>query len=661
MHYPTGHSKKFLLLILLVLHFGCREGAKTPAKAPVSSLAIKPAMQPLPFGSITANGWLKMEIQRNLNGFTGYLDSLAPDLILQDDIYGRNRLGKNVKNKDVGAISDAGEWQAQFLWWNSETQSNWLDGLVRSSILAKDSQMMAKAQNHINRLLATQDADGYIGIYDIDLRYHFEDENGELWSKATLYRALLAWYEYSRDKQVLDALVRATDNVILNYPINAAHPFYSKNPNAGGLTHGLVFTDVLERMYFLTGQKKYLDYCGFLYKDFSEQTLNEDAQYKKLQDTSLALMGHGVHTYEHLRPLVAACYATGKKEYQSALNNFLKKIDATTTPSGALAGDEFIGGRRGNAIETGYEFCSLQEGMAGWISLLEKTGDRAYAAKAEKIVFNAAMGASHPAESSICYLKTDNAYMLTGGKHGDTTDRHQTRYRYSPVHKEAAVCCVPNAGRILPYYVQSMWMKDKDGLAATLLGPCAVSIEVNGRQISITEETNYPFENSFRFRIDTDKPGFFPIRIVKPVWAKSVKASIPFKEYNGFLVFTESWNKKDSFTLHFDAEVTVHPDKNGEIYFQYGPLVLCRQINGTDSITKKYGIKGFQEKMYRSSESNSLLYNKAPVIPTKKYVSGSPVVFTTTFIQKKSGEAETAYLIPMYHTILRQVTFKPNR
>ena len=102
--------------------------------------------------------------------------------------------------------------------------------------------------------------------------------------------------------------------------------------------------------------------------------------------------------------------------------------------------------------------------MDAWISLLGKTGNRAFGDKAEHLFFNAAMGAIHPTESAICYLKTDNAFSLTGGKNGDTSNIHQTRYCYSPVHKEAAVCCVPNAGRIGPYYIQNMWMKDKDWL-----------------------------------------------------------------------------------------------------------------------------------------------------------------------------------------------------
>jgi uncharacterized protein len=649
--------KRIFVFYCLLAFLACKQSADPSSQSAADAGFIEPVMEPLPFGDVLPGGWLRNEMQRNLDGFTGHLDSLVPDLILNDDIYGKNRLSKQVKNKNVGAISDAGEWQAQFLWWNSETQSNWLDGLVRSAILSVDGPMIGKAQNIITRLLATQDADGYIGIYDKDLRYNFEDENGELWSKATLYRALLAWYEYSKDKAVLDAVVRATGNVMQYYPVNASNPFFSKNPNAGGLTHGLVFTDVLERLYFLTGEKKYLDYGVFLYRDFSEQTLNEDAQFKKLMDTSLALMGHGVHTYEHLRPLAAAYYASGNLEYKQALDHFLKKIEATTTPSGGLAGDEFIGGRKGDARETGYEFCSLQEGMAGWISLLEKTGERGYAAKAEKILFNAALGATHPTESAICYLKTDNAFILNGGKHGDTTDKHQTRYRYSPVHKEAAVCCVPNAGRMLPYYVQSMWMKDKDGLVATLLGPCEVSTDIGKRSVLIREETNYPFDGDVRFVLKTNIPGELTIKVLKPVWANRVHASIPFAEKDGYLIFKEFWKMENEFMISFKGELLARTDNKDELYFQYGPLVFCRPLQSEQIITKKYGMGRFQESIYEPIDTVAYQYAGADF--PKREFNGKNISsgFVISMHNPSNGKKEPITLIPMFHTILRQVTF----
>ncbi|RYD87746.1 MAG: alpha/beta hydrolase, partial [Sphingobacteriales bacterium] len=104
---------------------------------------IKPVAEKykeLPFNAVKPTGWLKDQVRDNLNGFTGHLDALVPDLIVKDDIYGKDRLTKKVKSKDVGATGGGGggekpedtSWQVQFLWWNSETQSNWWDGYIRS-------------------------------------------------------------------------------------------------------------------------------------------------------------------------------------------------------------------------------------------------------------------------------------------------------------------------------------------------------------------------------------------------------------------------------------------------------------------------------------------------------------------------------------------------
>lgn len=614
---------------------------------------IRPQLQLLPLNDVKPLGWLQGEMQKNLAGFTGNLDLLVPDLIVTDDIYGTNRLNKHVKSKNVGAVSDAGDWQVQFLWWNSETQSNWLDGFMRTAVLLNDTQMLQKAERIINRLLATQDPDGYIGIYDRELRYKFDNENGELWSKATLYRVLLGWYEYKKDKQVLAAVERAVANVMQAYPIHQSHPFYSVNPNAGGLTHGLVFTDVLEHLYAITKKQHYLDYCLFLYKDFSEQVLHEDAQYGKLLNRELPLKGHGVHTYEHLRSVVAAWYASGNPALQTAVENFLQKIQRVISPSGGPAGDEFILGRPADA-SLGYEFCSLHELMAGWISLLAKSAASNYADDAEHLLFNAALGATHPVESAICYLKQDNALYLTGGNNGDTTDQHQTRYRYSPVHKEAAVCCVPNAGRIFPYYVQHMWMKDKDGLVAALLGPCELSTTLRQTNITIKEETNYPFDNRLQFHITCSQPMDFSIKIRKPGWAVGVQASHPYKEENGFLIFHRVWDRHSTLQLSFTSALLKKETTNNEVYFENGPFVLCREIESTQTVTKTWTVPGLRESTYRPVHPETFQYNNDQVLPH----ASKENTFTTWMINRATGNKEAVVLVSMAGTILRQVSFK---
>ncbi|MFN5475669.1 MAG: hypothetical protein ACK484_03680, partial [Sphingobacteriales bacterium] len=94
--------KVFLLgTIFLMMHMNQKSYAQTPSSFQKMK-GLKEQYQILPFGEVRPTGWIKAQIQENLNGFTGHLDQLVPDLIVQDDIYGRNRLSKKVKNKDVG-------------------------------------------------------------------------------------------------------------------------------------------------------------------------------------------------------------------------------------------------------------------------------------------------------------------------------------------------------------------------------------------------------------------------------------------------------------------------------------------------------------------------------------------------------------------------------
>jgi DUF1680 family protein len=371
----------------------------------------------LPFGSVKPIGWLKEQMQKDLDGFVGNLDQIVPDLIY-DPIYSTGRLQKNSKAKDLGNHKEgdaAGD--EQYKWWNSETQSNWWDGYLRNVLLMDDEKGIQKVKNYVEAILATQDEDGYIGIYAPELRYQFDSENGELWSKASLYRGLLAFYEYTKDEKVFTAVERAVDNVMQNYPINASSPFNSGTSFNGGVSHGLTFTDVLERLYYHTQNEKYRDYALFLYTDFSNTYQSEaDVQLKNILNPKYKLKSHGVHTFEHIRTLIIAKYASQNSELTQALDIYLERIKNATTISGGAIGDEWIGERNADATLTGYEYCSLQELLDSYSLLFQKTGNATIGDAIENIFYNAAQGSRNPNHSCIAYLKTDNSFEMLGTK-----------------------------------------------------------------------------------------------------------------------------------------------------------------------------------------------------------------------------------------------------
>ncbi len=649
--------KPYILLLPLFLFLvSC---LNTPAGADDPFAVVKPKKEAatlLTLGEITPKGWLEEQITHNLEGFVGNLDRLVPELIIDDDIYGRDRLTLDVKSKDVGNIAEVGDWNVQYLWWNSETQSNWRDGYVRSAFLVNDRDHIGRIQEHIEYILSTQDEDGYLGIYADDLRYNFTGENGELWAKASLFRELLAYYEFTGDTRVLEAVERGVQNVMDNFVIDQSTPYDYPNSN-GGNTHGLTFTDVLDRLSQLTGRPEYRDYALFLYKDYSEHVVSEpDIQYPNIMDEEYRLKGHGVHTYEHLRALVIAGYASGSPALEEAAGIYLQRIERATTPAGGPIGDEWVGGRAADATTTGYEYCSLHELLHSYTMLTQKSGDLALSDKVEHLFFNAAQGARHPEKSAIAYLKTDNSYQMAGNKNGHEepgSTVKQTRYKYSPVHKEAAVCCVPNAGRITPYYVQNMWLREGDGLTASLLGPCEVTTTVKGVGITISEETGYPYENSIKFTVKAESDVSFPVKIRVPAWATSVTVTTKHKVKGNLIVIDHRWSGTETFEVAFGAESRVE-QFNESSFFSWGPLVLALPIEAEERPTILYA-DGFQDYEYRPVEEPVIYRYDGSSLP----VRGEGLLFTVKLINPVSGLAEEKVLQPLAGTILRQVTFEP--
>ena len=631
------------LLLYLTLLFVMNLNAQTQSEKFV----------PLSYGEIKPTGWLAVQMQQDLAGFVGNLDQIVPELI-SDPIYGAGRLHKNSQAKDLGNQKEgdaAGD--EQYKWWNSETQSNWWDGYLRYVFLLDDKNGIEKAKNYVDAILATQDEDGYLGIYDRELRYHLNSENGELWSKATLYRGLLAYYENTYDLKVINAVEWAIDNVMLNYPINASSPFNTGNAFNGGVSHGLMFIDVLERMYYHTKNEKYRNYALFLYMDFSNTYQSEsDAQLKNILNPDYKLQSHGVHTFEHIRALIVAKYAAQNAELDKALEIYLQRINNITTISGGAVGDEWIAGRKADETHTGYEYCSLQELLDSYCLLFQKTGQAAIGDAIENIFYNAAQGSRNPNHSCIAYLKTDNSYQMLGTKNGEVEpDRNQTRYKYSPAHQDVAVCCNPNAGRITPYFIQNSWMKENETtIAAMLLMPNLLQTAINGNNVQIENITNYPYENAFTFKITQSKASKFTLKIRIPSWVTEIKTNETYTIENNFLVIERNFKVDDVINISFVTNVQVQSNNEGNHYYSYGALLYALPIAAKEIAGKNY-LGTFTDFTYEPLSQVRYTFKEGQSV---NYDNGK---ITTLLLNESTGVLEQVTLIPIGKTILRQVTF----
>ena len=113
----------------------------------------------------------------------------------------------------------------------------------------------------------------------------------------------------------------------------------------GGVTHGLMMTDVCETLYRITKKSKYNDYAVYLYQNFSEQPINRafnDARYDLLMEKDTLFQSHSAHTYEHLRTVLLAKQLTGYPELDEAFKSAMNKLSNCILPSGAGFGNEWL-------------------------------------------------------------------------------------------------------------------------------------------------------------------------------------------------------------------------------------------------------------------------------------------------------------------------------
>ncbi len=458
-------------------------------------------------------------------------------------------------------------------WWPGETIPVWLDGYLQAAFLTGHPLAIAKMHAFMQHLLDYQEENGYIGIYLPETRYKHTTENAELWSQSRIFRVMLAYYEFTGDQRVLAAVRKAVDLTMDHY--GPERSYFSVDNALGGVSHGLMFIDILRWLYRLTDDDRYITFGEFLYQDYTNFDVNRlnDARLDYLLDPGREIVGHTPHIAEHLRVPAWLFHATGAQKYHLAYETGYAKLEQYMVPSGAVHSGhrEDVEGTPPTP-EMGYEYCGITELFDTQRFLMEKTGNTRYADMGEKLVLNAGQGARLSNGKGVTYFSRDNRLKATSEGSGG-------RFKYSPTHEDIAVCCNPNASKLMPYYVGGMWMKkkynDNEALVSIFYGPASLKTELNGTSVKIKQETDFPFSDTIHFRVEPKKTTNFEIWLRIPDWCKELKIQIDdaeISEKDGFRIIRKRWRHGDTFSISFVTGIQTIKAVNGEIAFRRGPL-----------------------------------------------------------------------------------------
>jgi len=543
----------------------------------------------IPAGNVSVSGWLQSQARRALDGYIGAMPALSVEV--GGDVFATGRLGPD--------SPAAGTNIAGVGWWNGESEGNWLLAWVTHALLLQDATAIAAVRAYLGRIVDCQGDDGYIGMFTGAARAQQPFIGGDLWTQSRVLQALQVWVEHTGDEAISAAISAALDHCANRFrqAQEQGEAFAPHTGDSCGRGHDLMIVEVAAEQFGRTSDPALLEFASAVYDGFSQADLSwpdADGQLGQLLSDS-PVIGHGAHTAEYLRIPLLLADLNSDGRLRAAFDNGYQKVTRALGVAGGLKSDETISAPGGHPVplpESGYEFCAITELAISFLEAARITGDFEYLDRVETLFLNIAQAGIALDGRSVAYFVAENQ---PSGTH-----LMGARWDYSPTHDDAAVCCVPNAGRILPIVAKRMVMQSAAGISVQLYGPMQTSLATADGPITVRQETQFPFDEQVIIHLGADGL-VFEVELRIPRWCASpavrvVGASGLRQERLGDRVrLTATWGPRSEIHLRLPQELRTLPTVDGRTALAVGPLLYSVPIDHVTSAHREYGVDGYAD------------------------------------------------------------------
>jgi hypothetical protein len=501
---------------------------------------------PISLSQIRPAGWIMEFLKRQCAGITGHPQASGYPF---DHAF----WGNPTQLPDVP--------DPHMIWWPYEQTAYRLDGALKAGYLAGDESVYQTALDEINQAIEKAAPDGFIGPEIF--RTH------DRWPYTVFFRAVLAQYAISGDRRYLEALLR----------------HYRCMPHPMNFGRDVTGVEILLALYAETGQVDLLETAQDLYARFNRQTmaLDFDCSLAGMRSDKPVVM-HGA-TFNEISKLAALIYAAvGGQDYLAATLHAYAKVERDNILADGLhSGAEGMSGH--DPLES-HETCNITDYTWSLGYLLQITGDAHFADQIEQVIFNALPGTIIKDFKALQYFSCPNQLVATNVSNHNPMSRGDNRMAYRPGHP--VQCCTGNSQRAMPNFVERMWMRGKgdqaDEIIAALFGPGRLDVQVAGTQLTIQEDTRYPFEQSVRFVLTPLRPAHFTFTVRIPGWCRQPGIKINDRHFaesltpGSFQRIDREWKPGDQVVLLLPFELALKRWPKGGISLEYGPLTLSLPV-----------------------------------------------------------------------------------
>ena len=549
----------------------------------------------LPIGAVRPERWLKNTLQAWGEGITGRIHEYRSDVFWNTWDNRRHRS----KNPLRGYENDR--------WVPFEQQAYWGDGIVQTAYILDDQRLRGVADEFINRVLAGQNPDGYMGMTPDD---PYSNE-GDIYVLGELTLGLMSYYSATKDPRIIEAMQKGFKHILENCkPLSGGGDSLPTGfewqlglgATAAAAKHGLHrawmgtgwpyschIIDAVLWVYSKTGDPEMMELADIIY-DALQQVPSDFQTRNLLLDGRTIRDHHGVDVAETIRiPALYYLYRGDERDLQATIKALESVEKYHGLVHGGPASDEHL---TFPSTVSNTEFCTHSVFNYTKQQMFAITGDVKYADEIERTLFNVAVGAATPNGKAMQYFTAPNQVACTntscnwpsGNAIASNTDGQFIRPDGDPTTQ----CCTGEATRLYPNYIATaMWLASQDyGLAAACYGPSTVSAKVGeqGKMVRISEQTNYPFEEKIRFVVESSELVKFPLYLRIPGWCNEAAIKINGETYADDLVpgkmvkIERDWSSGDRIELDLPMHIRFSRGDRGSVAVERGPLVYVLKI-----------------------------------------------------------------------------------
>ena len=422
----------------------------------------------------------------------------------------------------------------------------------------------------IEDVIATRDADGYVGTYKPEPEAFQNHRNWVLHEQEYLLLGLARNWLVTGNENSLQYARELGDYVIKTFSKDTK----PEEVCTAGLPEAFLV------LYGCTGDARYLKFAA----EIRHGNGNSEIKCASLRDWKQTFDTRPAHVYV----MLARCYAQTELfrydgqpsllEMSKYMRHELLRPGGGLNVVGSASDGEYFSYTQNGAGTIG-ESC-VTAYLLRWLdSLMRLEGDLRYGDIMERSIYNALFAAQEPEGRKLRYFTP-----LTGPR---------------AYFEQDGFCCPGNFRRIVAELPQKVYYRYTDhGIAVNLYTASKTTLELEpGISVTLIQETDYPNSGHVVFYVMPSEESAFALRLRIPRWCRSATVtinnesptSVPAGKTNYELCRT--WKKGDTITLELPMRwrlVKGHQLQEGKVALMRGPIVYCLGTIQNEEILKKY-------------------------------------------------------------------------